>query len=111
MDILWKRSPVTVREVVNEIGQERTLAYTTVLTIISRLHQKGLIKKTTKGGQHWCEPVVSRQDFLRQAWRSTFRQFFNRFGSEAITAFAQEFGDLEPEERQRLQRLLEQDDQ
>ena len=37
MDILWARGQATVREVLDELSSTRSLAYTTVLTIMSRL--------------------------------------------------------------------------
>jgi predicted transcriptional regulator len=43
MDILWTRKEATVREVLGQLNQTRSLAYTTVLTVMSRLMMVGLI--------------------------------------------------------------------
>lgn len=111
MKALWRQSPQNVRSLVAEVSAEKPLAYTTVLTIVSRLVQKGLVTKSVQDGQHTFVPALSRQEFLRQAWRTTWKQFLDRFGNEAIAAFSAEFVDLEPKERQRLQQLLEPDEQ
>ncbi|HEX6062217.1 MAG TPA: BlaI/MecI/CopY family transcriptional regulator, partial [Candidatus Limnocylindria bacterium] len=43
MDRLWKRRQATVRDVVDDLAKSRSLAYTTVMTIMTRLHAKGLL--------------------------------------------------------------------
>lgn len=107
MDALWQKHPQTVRGLMEEVSRERKLAYTTIQTIVTRLAGKGLVERLIQDGQHWYAPKATRTDFLRSAWRSTFRQFLDRFGSEAIAAFAQEFGELDPQERKRLEAMLD----
>ncbi len=41
MQLIWQRGEVTVREVWQGLHPERTLAYTTVMTVMRRLEQKG----------------------------------------------------------------------
>ena len=48
MKAVWKRPPITVRDVQAEIRPARQLAYTTVMTIMDRLHQKGFLTRTLK---------------------------------------------------------------
>src|SRR5439155_924565 len=45
MDRLWKRRSATVRDIVEDLGRSRQLAYTTVMTIMTRLHAKGLLAR------------------------------------------------------------------
>lgn len=44
----WNR-PVTVREVLEDLQQERSIAYTTVMTVMDNLHQKGWVRREVDG--------------------------------------------------------------
>ena len=57
---LWRRaSPTTVRELVDELQQEREIAYTTVMTVLDNLHKKGWLQRELDGRAYRYEPVSS----------------------------------------------------
>src|SRR5262245_57316296 len=58
MKTVWDNSPVTVRTVQAAIRPRRKLAYTTVMTIMHRLHHKGLLNRKLKSRAHIYEPAV-----------------------------------------------------
>jgi predicted transcriptional regulator len=49
MQILWAQGPLKVREVYDQIAAKRTVAYTTVMTTMSRLANKGLLLRDQRG--------------------------------------------------------------
>lgn len=62
MDILWRLGHAAVREVQEAIPEKRRPAYTTVQTILNRLEEKGVVRKTRKIGNAWIfEPAVNRK--------------------------------------------------
>lgn len=64
MDRLWDRAaPTTVRELVDEFQQERTIAYTTVLTVTDILHRKGWLSRERDGRAYAYTPVCSREEY------------------------------------------------
>jgi predicted transcriptional regulator len=67
LKVLWEHGPGTVREV-NEIlsRQGRQWAYTTVLTLLSRLEQKGYVASDKTGLAHVFRGAVSRDALLSQ---------------------------------------------
>ncbi len=66
MEIFWRRESATVREVADELNKKRSLAYTTVLTLVSRLWSRGLLKRQPEGRgfRYWA--TKSRDDFLAE---------------------------------------------
>ncbi len=56
---LQKLGKASAREVVDEVGKERKLAYTTVSTVLDRLYHKGLIKRSRKIGRGGVKYVYS----------------------------------------------------
>src|SRR3979411_272764 len=62
MERLWKRRHATVRDVVDDLGKSRSLAYTTVMTIMTRLHAKGLLVRDRDGKTYVYRPAFSRDE-------------------------------------------------
>ena len=64
---LWdSTNPVSVREVVEQLQAERTLAYTTVMTVLSRLATKGLLRRQIEGRSWMYSPTLSRADYAAE---------------------------------------------
>ena len=55
----WNR-PVTVREVLEDLQQERSIAYTTVMTVMDNLHQKGWVRREVDGRAYRYTAVSTR---------------------------------------------------
>src|SRR5687767_12606042 len=65
LEVLWlSDEPKTVREVHEALGPKRDLAYTTVLTVLDRLHDKRLVVRRRAGKAFLYEPRLSREEFL-----------------------------------------------
>lgn len=61
MRSLWRLERATVAEVRQAMESERDLAYTTVLTLLDRLAQKGAVSRRKRGRGFVYEPVLDRQ--------------------------------------------------
>lgn len=62
MQRLWgAEAPVSVRDVLEDLQRERALAYTTVLTVLDHLHDKGLVTRTKQGRAYLYSPTMSRE--------------------------------------------------
>jgi predicted transcriptional regulator len=62
MERLWSReSPATVREVLEDLQRDRRLAYTTVMTVMDKLHAKGVLARELDGRAYRYRPVQSRE--------------------------------------------------
>jgi predicted transcriptional regulator len=63
MDRLWSwNRPATVRDVVDDLQASRSIAYTTVMTVMDNLHRKGVLTRE-KDGRAWrYVPVKTRAE-------------------------------------------------
>ncbi|MGP3955272.1 BlaI/MecI/CopY family transcriptional regulator [Nonomuraea sp. 3N208] len=97
MDRMWaRRRPAAVREVLEELRQERDIAYTTVMTVMDKLHTKGLLKRQAVGRAYVYEPVASKEAYTADLMRSalagsgnqaaTLVHFLERLTPEETTA-------------------------
>jgi BlaI family penicillinase repressor len=80
MEILWTLGEASVREVRDAIPERRRPAYTTVQTILSRLEEKGAVRRTRKiGNALLFEPLIAREP----VYRRIIDDFLGLFGGSA----------------------------
>src|SRR4029077_8958663 len=64
MDRLWERGqPTLVREMVEDLREDRALAYTTVMTVMDNLYHKGWLRRERDGRAWRYEPTGSRSGY------------------------------------------------
>ncbi len=77
LDALWERADATVRELVEDGGVCRDLAYTTVMTTLDRLFKKDFLTRKSEGRAFRYKPRFSREELHREVAGEAFRQFLN----------------------------------
>ena len=65
LKVLWVLGEGSVRQVRQELAARRTLAYTTVMTVLDRLTRKGAVSRRKSGRSFVYVPMLSR-DLLRR---------------------------------------------
>ena len=105
MDELWDRGQATVREIVDDVGRRRDLAYTTVMTIMSRLHEKGLLVRERDGKGYVYRPAFSRDEHRARLSRELVRGLVDEFGDVALAQFAAELDTVDASHRSSLRKL------
>jgi predicted transcriptional regulator len=64
MDVVWDAAePVSTRQVLGQLTQERPLAYTTVQTVMEILHRKGWLSRVRDGRAFVYRPTASREEY------------------------------------------------
>jgi predicted transcriptional regulator len=104
MQVLWERGSATVSEVREALPDE--LAYTTVLTVLRVLEEKGYVGHTEEGRAHRYHPLVERQMARTSALQRLTRKLFKDSPELLLTHLVAE-RELGPEEIRRMRRLLD----
>lgn len=104
MSVLWDLGSATVAEVRERLADE--LAYTTVLTVLRTLEQKGHVGHTGDGRAHRYRPLVKREAAGRSALRRLMEKVFDGSPELLMTQLVSD-KDLSDEELRRLRRLLQ----
>ncbi|NQU37554.1 MAG: BlaI/MecI/CopY family transcriptional regulator [Actinobacteria bacterium] len=64
MQRLWARDePMAVRDVLDELNKSRTLAYTTVMTVLDNLHRKGMVTRRREGRSYLYAEALSQREY------------------------------------------------
>ena len=87
MELVWKKAnpTVTVRDIYETLRQQRQIAYTTVMTTMVRLAEKGLLRVVDKAGLANCySPAESRDQFIKNAVDKVLTIFVKEFPEESV---------------------------
>jgi len=107
MDEVWARGEATVRDVQEALNarSERARAYTTLLTVMTRLDAKGLLERRRNGRQDVYSPSMSRDRYFAARTEAEVSALVEDFGDLALAHFARHMDRLDPERREALRRL------
>ena len=108
MDIIWQKdSEVTIREIYEVIAARRKLAYTTVMTIMGRLAEKGILSKRMEGHVSFFTPTMSREAFTESVVGNVVDSLLEDFADAAIARFVSRVGEGDRVTLARLEKLLD----
>jgi predicted transcriptional regulator len=107
MDAVWELGEPSVRAVMDAVnaGAEKPRAYTTYMTILGRLHAKGLLERRREGKTDFYRPVHTRAEYADLRAQAEVAALVDQFGDVALSHFARQVAELDPERRRALERL------
>jgi predicted transcriptional regulator len=75
MDRVWAHAaPVTVRELFDELSEQRAIAYTTVMSTMDNLHRKGWLARDKDGKAYRYTAVASRDEYSARLMREAMAE-------------------------------------
>ena len=106
LKVLWAVGPATVRDVVTELKkQRRRLAYNTVLTLLTRLRDKGYVAADRTDTAHQFHPIVTREALLGSSLSALADRVCDGTASPLVHALVR--GHLSHQELAELRQLLD----
>lgn len=89
MDVVWQLGDTTVGDVHEALRTRRKIAYTTVMTTMTRLAAKGLLQRDTTGKAHRYSPAVTRERYGRSAIETVMGWLVERYPEPAVSYLAE----------------------
>jgi predicted transcriptional regulator len=107
MEQLWNSGEAPVRAVMDALNKRTTnkRAYTTYMTIMARLHKKGMLVRRRDGKTDFYAPSRDREEYMALRARAEVEGLVAQYGDVALSNFAQQMAGLDPARRRALQRL------
>lgn len=88
MEAIWKLNAASVRQVLDQLKKKRPLAYTTVMTVMGRLADKGLLSRRLQAdGAYQYQPAQKKDDFLIAVSKQAANNLIKSFGEVAVAQF------------------------
>ena len=109
MKVVWRKGSATVRDVYEELREERTIAYTTVMTMMRILQEKGYLIRTTHDKAHVYRPAKPRQQVIGSMVRDFLDRVFDGASDPLLVHLARD-NKLTPKQRRMVRQLLDEKD-
>ena len=110
MKVVWRLEKATVRDVFETLRKRREIAYTTVMTMMRILEEKGYLKKTRTERAYEYKPTQPRSRVLSALVRDFVDRVFDGATAPLLLHLAKD-GRLTKDERQMIRRLAEEMDE
>ena len=105
MKILWRRKRGTVAEVLEELGPDRSLAYTTVATMLRKMEARDLVRHFNEGRTFVYEAAYEEASVTRNLANDLVEKVFEGSLSSLVSHFLST-QDVAEEELDRLEALV-----
>ena len=107
MEEVWRQDVTTVKLVMKALNRagKSPRAYTTYMTVMRRLDDKGLLSRARNGRSDTYKPRLSREDYQDRRARAETKALVSEYGEVALAHFAQTLSTLDPERLRRLRSL------
>lgn len=104
MDVIWAANPISVRDMLEKL--DRGCAYTTVMTVMQRLFEKGMLKRKLVDNAYQYEPAIPKAEFIEQTVRKAVDQLCDGFGDVALAHFVDALDDVDVKRLEKLRKKL-----
>jgi predicted transcriptional regulator len=102
MDRLWSYGrAVSVRKVLEDLQLDRQIAYTTVMTVMDKLHKKGWLERVREGRAYVYKPAASRESYTSKLMHEALSTSANQ-----AATFVHFLSELSPDEAAALHAAL-----
>ncbi|MFJ7825625.1 BlaI/MecI/CopY family transcriptional regulator [Psychrobacillus sp. NPDC096623] len=85
MDILWNDVEMTIKDVQQVLDKDKMTNFNTVMTVMNRLVEKGILEKRAEGRSSLYKPVQSRVEFLSEQSKEMTNELMDEFGNVVVS--------------------------
>ncbi len=110
MKVIWTRETTTVRDVYEALRARRSIAYTTVMTMMKILEEKGYLKKSQEERAYVYRPAKPRQQVVGAMVRDFVDRVFDGAAGGLLLHLAKDRR-LSKDERVAIKRMIEEVDE
>jgi len=110
MEIIWnQKGVISVKHVAEILGKKRKIAYTTAMTIMTRLVEKGVLVRHLNGSSYLYKPRITKEQFVAKTVHGIFSTAISTLGDSVLSHFIKEIQKINPKKRQELLKTLGED--
>ncbi|MCY9659478.1 BlaI/MecI/CopY family transcriptional regulator [Paenibacillus chondroitinus] len=111
MEIMWMVDKVSIKDVQELLSEVTPYSFTTIMTVMNRLYDKGLLEKKTLGKGRTKSTLFralsTKDDFLAEQTRDVTRGLMDEFEDYVVTHFIDAMDEADPSLIQKLEQKLE----
>lgn len=107
MQILWHDKRSTVKKVHRKLSQQRDIAYTTVMTTMGRLAEKGVLDRHREGLAYVYTPAITEEEFVTMVVHQVLDGLMDDYSDMAVDYMVDYLARNDPDELRRLQQAIQ----
>lgn len=107
MKILWQDKRSTVKKVHRKLSQQRDIAYTTVMTTMGRLAEKGVLDRHREGLAYVYTPAISEEEFVTTVVHQVLDGLLDDYSDMAVDYMIDYLAKHDPDQLRRLKQSIE----
>ncbi|MFF2753307.1 BlaI/MecI/CopY family transcriptional regulator [Psychrobacillus sp. NPDC058041] len=97
MDILWNDVEMTIKDVQQVLDREKITNFNTVMTVMNRLVEKGILQKRVEGRSSLYQPIQTRVEFLNTQSKEMTNELMDEFGNVVVSHMLDALEDVDDE--------------
>jgi predicted transcriptional regulator len=108
LEFLWEGEELSIKEVQQRLEAEKVVSFNTVMTVMKRLVDKGVLQKRTKGRTSLFKPTQSKSEFLEEQSKKLTENLLDEFGGVVITHMLDTLTDVDESLMDKLEQKITQ---
>jgi predicted transcriptional regulator len=107
MNVVWRLSSATAREVSDHLKGSGVRAYTTIMTTLDRLHRKGVLARRKEGPAWRYVPVWTKPEFEKRLADTLAARILTDHGDAGLAAFVDAAASIDDSLLDKLRSLID----
>lgn len=84
MELLWETNELSIKEVQQRLEKDKPVNFNTVMTVMNRLLEKGILDKRLQGRLSLFRPTQTKEDFIEHQSKKLTENLLDEFGGVVI---------------------------
>ncbi|MFC0211525.1 BlaI/MecI/CopY family transcriptional regulator [Paenibacillus chartarius] len=106
LDILWEKPEQSIKAVQEKLDQEKPINFNTVMTVMNRLVDKGILSRRSAGRSSVYSPTESKEHFLEKQSKEITHELIEDFGPLVVNHMIDAIEDVNPELLEQLEQKI-----
>jgi predicted transcriptional regulator len=107
LEVLWEKPDLTGRDVYERVRSRKKTAYTTVLTVLNRMVEKGSLRREREDGLYVYNAAMTREEFERRVASAVIKGIYDIAPSQTVSTFVDILSRLEEHEVENILKAIE----
>lgn len=110
MELFWdnKQGEFSIKEVQQSLDSEKNINFNTVMTVMNRLVDKGVLKKRASGRVSLFSPIQTKDEFLEEQSKKLTENLLDEFGGVVISHMIDSLTDVDDKLLNKLEQKIQQ---
>jgi predicted transcriptional regulator len=108
MELLWDQNELSIKDVQQRLEKEKPINFNTVMTVMKRLMEKGILEKRLQGRLSIFRPIQSKEEFIEEQSKKLTENLLDEFGGVVINHMLDSMKEVDQDLLNQLEKKIQQ---